>query len=270
MTVRLPLYDGLAPGTLPGAEQPALIPYPAARPGSAAVLVCPGGGYWLRAPHEADPIARWLTSLGLASGVVHYRCAPHRHPVPLHDAQRAVRLMRARAASWNVDPARIGILGFSAGGHLAASVANFGADGDPASADPVERESARVQALVACYAVLSFGPSGHQGSADNLLGADADPALRTRLSLEHSVTAANPPSFLWHTADDQAVPVENALLYAGALRASRVSVALHVYPHGAHGIGLAAEHPGSASGWTRACADWLGEIGFRAALTSRP
>ncbi len=262
MPVRIPLYDGLAPATQPGAEQPTIVPYPAARPGAALVLVCPGGGYWMRAPHEADPIAQWLTSLGLAAAVVHYR-VQHRHPVPLRDAQRAVRLCRARAASWNADPARIGILGFSAGGHLAASVANFGSDGDPASADPIERESARVQALIACYAVLSFGAHGHQGSAENLLGKDADPALTARLSLENSVSAANPPTFIFHTADDGAVPVENALLYAMALRAQRVPFALHVYPHAQHGVGLATAHPGSARTWTAACAEWLAEIGFR-------
>ncbi len=234
MAVRIPLYDSLAPATLPGAEQPSIIPSPAARPGSPMVLVCPGGGYWGRAAHEADPIALWLTSIGLAAEVVHYRVQPYRHPVfPLRDAQRAVRLSCARAASWNADPTRIGILGFSAGGHLAASVANFGADGDPSHADPIERESARVQALIACYAVISFGAHGHQGSAEALIGPEHDPALRARLSLEHSVTAANPPAFIWHTADDGAVPVENALLYALALRAcQRPSRAPRRHPHG--------------------------------------
>jgi acetyl esterase/lipase len=262
MPATFPLYPaGPAPGSLPGGEQPTIIPFPASRP-APTILVLPGGGYGTRAAHEADPIAQWVHSLGLSAAVLHYRHAPHRHPVPLHDAQRGVRLLRARASAWSVDPSRIAILGFSAGGHLAASVANFGADGDAAASDPVERESARVQACIACYAVISAGSHGHQGSFVNLLGETPDPQLRQRLSLETSVGAGNPPTFIWHSADDQAVPVQNALLYAQALVEHRVPVALHVYPHAPHGIGLGFTFPGSARTWTAACAEWLREIGF--------
>lgn len=262
MPARFPLYDGPAPHSQPGGEQPSLIVFPAPRP-APTILVLPGGGYYVRAEHEGEPIARWLNSIGLSAVVVHYRVHPHRHPVPLADAQRAVRLARAHAASWSIDPDRIGVLGFSAGGHLAAAVANFGADGDPQAADPVERASARVQACVPCYAVITAGPHGHQGSFQALLGEQPEPALRERMSLERSVTPANPPTFIWHTADDQAVPVQNALLYATALVEAKVPVALHVYPRAPHGIGLGFDFPGTARTWTTALADWLQEIGFR-------
>jgi acetyl esterase/lipase len=227
------------------------------------VVVLPGGGYGTRAPHEAEPVARWLNGIGLHAAVCHYRVAPWRHPVPLGDAQRAVRLARTNAAAWGVDPDRIGILGFSAGGHLACSVANFGDDGDPCAADPVARASSRVQALVACYAVVTFGEKGHRGSCVNLLGDPPDPALKARLSLETTVTPRNPPAFLWHTAEDAGVPPENSLLYARALAAAGVPFALHVYPKGRHGLGLAADAPGSVRRWPDDCAAWLAELGWR-------
>lgn len=224
------------------------------------MVVLPGGGYSCRAPHEADPIAEWFNGLGLHALVCHYRVFPWRHPAPLADAQRAVRLARAHAAAWHVDAARIGVLGFSAGGHLACSVANFGDDGEAASADPVARQPSRVNALVACYPVVSSGPFGHRGSFNNLLGERADPALTQRMSLEHTVTPHNPPAFLWHSANDPGVPVENSLLYAQALSAAKVPFALHVYPNARHGIGLGRDYPGTAREWTRACETWLHEL----------
>jgi acetyl esterase/lipase len=224
------------------------------------VVICPGGGYCGRAAHEADPVAAWINSLGLHAAVCHYRVFPWRHPAPLSDAQRAARLVRHHAAAWQVDPARIGILGFSAGGHLACSAANFGDDGDPAAADPVARCPSRVQALVACYPVISNGPHGHRGSFQNLLGERPAPEQLRLLSLENSVTARNPPAFLWHSADDPGVPVANSLLYAQALSDAKVPFSLHVYPHARHGIGLGREHPGSIRHWTRACEDWLREL----------
>jgi acetyl esterase/lipase len=269
----IPLWPGVAPGTIGDAkrahepaakESPNLVPFPL-KDGTprAAVIVCPGGGYGVRAAHEGEPVALWLNSLGIAAFVCHYRVAPFRHPVPLGDAQRAVRLVRARAAEWHVDPARIGMLGFSAGGHLACAAANFGEDARE-HADPIERQASRLQACIACYPVISYGEHGHRGSFANLLGEGADPAVAQRLSLETSVTAGNPPTFIWHTADDAAVSVQNPLLYAAALARQRVPVSLHVYPRGPHGLGLAQEFAGMARGWTGACAEWLAEIGFRA------
>ncbi len=248
----------------PAADVPRLKLFPLA--GERArpwMIVLPGGGYRGRADHEADPVAEWFNGLGLNAAVCHYRVHPWRHPTPLLDAQRAVRLVRHHAAEWYADPGRIGILGFSAGGHLACSVANFGDGGDPEAADPVARQSARVHALIACYPVVSFGAKGHSGSMQNLLGRDPDAALRQRLSLETTVTADNPPAFLWHSANDPVVPVENSLLYAAALAAVKVPFALHVYPNAWHGIGLGRDFPGSARGWTQACEAWLLELGWR-------
>ena len=223
------------------------------------VVVLPGGGYGMRVSHEADPVAEWLNAIGLHALVCHYRVFPWRHPAPLADAQRAVRLARAHASTWQVVPDRIGVLGFSAGGHLACSVANFGDDG-AAATDLVARQSSRVNALIACYPVVSFGPRGHRGTRDNLIGENPDPALCRQLSLENTVTPRNPPTFLWHSANDGSVPVANSLLYAQALSDVHVPFALHVYPVAPHGIGLGRNHPGTASEWTRACETWLQEL----------
>lgn len=266
----------LWPDALPGAcrqdqishpaarEIPSLTPFllPADGPARPLVMVFPGGGYGGRAAHEGVPIAEWLNSIGLHAAVCDYRVYPWLHPTPLMDAQRAMRLARAHAAAWNVDPARIGVIGFSAGGHLACSVANFGDDGEAHAADPVARCSSRVQALISCYAVITSGPKSHTGSFRNLLGENPDPALLHRLSLENSVTSSNPPAFIWHTANDGTVPVANALCFAEALAAAKVSFALHVYPDGRHGLGLARGESGTASGWTLACEAWLRERGW--------
>ncbi len=246
------------------AERPFMVPYLLAdrskpRP---LVVVCPGGAYTMRADHEGEPIALWLNSLGLHAAVCHYRVKPWHFPAPLDDARRTLRLVRANAIAWGVDPARVGILGFSAGGHLAASVATFGADGTAEADDPVERHSARANLLIACYAVISNGIYGHRGSFDNLLGPAPDSELYKRLSLEKSVTQAHPPAFIWQTANDGAVLVPNALLYAGALAAAGVSFALHIYPEGRHGLGLALTEPGSVSRWSNDCAAWLKEQGW--------
>lgn len=229
------------------------------------VVVLPGGGYCTRAAHEADPVALWFNSLGFHAAVCHYRVTPNFHPAPLSDAQRAVRTVRHNAAAWKVDPGRIGILGFSAGGHLACSTANFGDDG-LAEGDAIARTPSRVNALVACYAVVSFSSDlRHVGSTDNLLGKNPDPALVHRLSLENTVTPQNPPAFIWHTFDDPVVQVQHPLRYASAMAAAGVPFSLHIYPRGPHGIGLAQDFDGEARGWTGECAEWFAGLGWRAA-----
>ncbi len=261
------LWPAGAPGALGQTpeDQPTLTPY--LIPGKqvkAAVIVCPGGGYRGRAPHEGEPIARWLNSLGIAAFVLNYRVFPYRHPVPLGDAQRAIRLVRAQAETWQVDPKRIGILGFSAGGHLATSAATIFTGGKAKDADPVERQSSRPDALVACYPVITFGEHRHDGSMKNLLGDEngtVSAESQNQLSLETRVDATTPPSFIWHTANDQGVPVENSLLLAGALSRHKVPFALHVFSDGSHGLGLAQDHP-EVSVWPDLCAEWLEEIGF--------
>ena len=260
------LWPSGAPGAAGSGPEdcPRLTPFlPKTRKPVGAVVVCPGGGYHVRAAHEREPIARWVAGGGLAGFLLDYRVAPYRHPVPLSDAQRAIRLVRSRAKEWNVLPDKIAILGFSAGGHLAVSAATVFDAGKPDAADSIDRQSCRPDALIACYPVVTFGEFRHDGSMRNLLGQEVDERLRQYLSLENRVTAQTPPTFLWHTGDDEGVPVENSLLLAAALRRCRVPVALHVFPHGQHGLGLAGDHP-TARAWTGLCAEWLAEIGFRA------
>ncbi len=268
MTVRklepVLLWPDGAPGALgEGPEdQPRLTPYlPAGEGPRAAVVVCPGGGYNVRAPHEGEPIARWLAGLGVAAFVLDYRVRPYRHPVPLTDAQRAIRRVRAEAQSWGLD-GRVGILGFSAGGHLAATAATWFDEGAPDAPDPLDRPSCRPDLAVLCYAVTSFTDHCHGGSANTLLGPDAPADLRAALSLHTRVTSRTPPTFLWHTADDAVVPVQNSLMFADALAGAGVSFALHVFPHGRHGLGLAEGDP-VVGQWPALCGAWLGEMGFR-------
>lgn len=243
-------------------DKPTLVPYlvDGASP-TAAVVVCPGGGYRRRADHEGEPIALWLNSLGISAFIVHYRVAPYRHPNPLSDAQRAIRTVRSRAQEWNVDPARVGILGFSAGGHLASSSGTHYDNGQPNADDAIERESCRPDLLVLCYPVISFVSFVNSGSLTNLLGDPADPQLIQLLSSENQVTPQTPPTFLWHTAEDEAVPVENSLMFASALSRNKVPFELHVYESGRHGLGLGTEMVGVRT-WTDACAIWLAKQGF--------
>jgi len=265
--------DVLAPVLLwsagaPGAQgdgpedKPCLTPYLLRGDGPfACIVVCPGGGYEGRAPHEGAPVAEWLNRIGVSAVVLDYRVTPYRHPFPLGDAQRAIRTVRAHAAEWRIDPNRVGILGFSAGGHLAGAAALLGA-GQTDAADAVDRQPGRPDAVVLGYPVITFGDKRHDGSMVNLIGRNPDETLRHRLSLENSVTRETPPVFLWATSDDEAVPVENSLLFAEALRRSGVPFALHIFPHGRHGLGLAREDPVVGT-WTTLCADWLRGIGFR-------
>jgi acetyl esterase/lipase/ketosteroid isomerase-like protein len=225
----------------------------------AAIVVCPGGGYGrLAADHEGRQVALWLNSIGVSAFVLQYRLGPrYHHPAPLQDAQRAIRLVRARAGDWKVDPARVGILGFSAGGHLASTAATHFDDGRADAADPVERQGSRPDFAVLAYPVVTLdGPSVHTGSRRNLLGEPADPALVALLSNERQVSARTPPTFLFHTADDPGVPAQNSLLFFDALLAAGVPAELHVFAHGKHGVGLAADDP-ALSAWPRLCAQWL-------------
>ena len=273
MTDALPLWpDGIpASGidpTCSDAERiafvPTLEPVVVGSPGESrpAVVVLPGGGYHTHAAHECAPIARWLGGLGFATFVCRYRVAPHLHPAPLRDAERGIRIVRTRAHEWGVDPQRIGVLGFSAGGHCAATVSCFGQPGQPEHPDVIERVSGRPDATVLCYAVISFQPWGrHVGSMANLLGGNPDAALIRQLSLETAVTEQHPPTFLWSTVDDQVVSVFHSLHYAGALRRNNVPFAMHLYPNGPHGMGL-AEQDSQVGGWKTACGDWFRSLGW--------
>ena len=249
------------------ADKPTLIIYSLdkAKANGCAVVICPGGGYGgLAMDHEGHQIARWLNSFGAAGFILDYR---HRgkgygHPAPLQDAQRAIRTVRARAAEWNVDPARIGIMGFSAGGHLASSAGTHFDPGDADAADPIQRVSCRPDFLILCYPVIAFDePYTHRGSQENLLGKDADAALVRSMSSEKQVTRQTPPTFLLHTDEDKGVPPENSILFYRALHAAGVPAEMHIYEHGPHGVGLAAKIPGTCN-WPKACETWLRSRGL--------
>lgn len=241
---------------------PALIPYLVEGYNKAAVIVCPGGGYGMRADHEGEPIALWLNSLGVSAFVLRYRVAPYSYPCALLDAQRAVRYVRNHAQSMNIDAKKIGILGFSAGGHLAATASTHYDDGNANAVDLIERESSRPDLLVLCYPVITMKPPYmHEGSRINLLGHEPSAELVELMSNELQVTSNTPPAFLWHTSDDP-VFVENSLLFASALSKHKVPFDLHIYEKGRHGLGL-AEGDEHVSNWTDVCAIWLKRNNFR-------
>lgn len=262
----VPLWETSAPGYRPefGQPTPTITPFlvRSQRP-VGAVVVLPGGGYGVKAGHEAAPVAEWLNTLGIAAFVVDYRVAPYRHPIPMLDARRALQLVRSRAERWHIDPGKVAILGFSAGGHLASTVGtHFEPVIEPAPAgDAVDALNSRPDALVLCYPVISFSECGHTGSMENLLGPEPPEALRQAYSNELHVSHQTPTAFLWHTANDQAVPVENSLRFARALDAHHIPFELHVFADGVHGVGLAQGHP-YAEPWTDLCGRWLKNLGF--------
>jgi acetyl esterase/lipase len=232
---------------------------PADRATGAAVVICPGGGYGaLAMDHEGHQVARWLNSLGAAGVILKYRIAPkYRHPAPLQDAQRALRFTRAHAKEWGIDPRRAGILGFSAGGHLASTAGTHFDDGNPDAADPVDRAGCRPDFLVLVYPVITLtGPSHHGGSRNNLLGKNPDPNLVESLCNDKQVTPRTPPTFLVHTTEDKGVPPENSILFYQALRQAKVPAEMHIYEKGQHGLGLGKGDMPFAS-WPDRCAAWM-------------
>lgn len=264
-----PLWPGEAPGARGKEPQdvPTLTPYLAegAATPNAAMVICPGGGYGGLASHEGEDYALFLNQHGVTCFVLKYRLGSHgyRHPVMLQDAARAVRLVRAQAAQWKIDPKRVGIMGSSAGGHLASTLLTHFDAGQPDSSDAVERQSSRPDLGVLCYPVITMGPDTHEGSKRNLLGRQPTPDLVELLSNERQVTAQTPPCFIFHTWEDPAVKVENALEFAAALRREGVPFDLHIYEKGRHGIGLADKTPYEhAHPWARDLVFWLQSHGF--------
>jgi acetyl esterase/lipase len=258
-----PLWPDGAPGAK-GAEPldiPALTPYPAPADTAtgAGVVVVPGGGYGhLALDHEGAQIARWLNENGIAAFVLRYRIAPrYAHPAPVTDARRALRTVRARAGEWGVDPGRIGMIGFAAGGHLTATAGTQIEAGDPQAADPVERVSSRPDFLILMYPVITMtDPHTHAGSRRNLLGEAPDAALIAAMSADQRVTAQTPPAFLMHTGDDPVVPVQNSVLFYQALLEAGVPAEMHLFEHGRHGVGLAEGDP-ALGRWPGLCIAWL-------------
>jgi len=261
----VPLWPDGAPGALGTADKdiPSLTPFladPAIATG-AAMVILPGGGYGGLAGHEGKSYADWLVTNGVSCFVVKYRLGSqgYRHPRMLEDAARAVRLVRSKAAEWKIDPKRVGIMGSSAGGHLASTLLTHFDAGKPDATDPIERQSSRPDAGVLCYAVITMGPNTHGGSKQNLLGKDPDPELVKLLSNELQVTKDTPPCFIWHTWEDKGVKVENSLEFAAALQRNGVPFDLHVYQKGGHGMGLGKGQPHP---WANDCIFWLKAQGF--------
>ena len=269
-----PIWANGAPGALgtEAKDTPTLTRFAPAsgKANGATMLVLPGGGYRGLADHEGKAYAEWFAKHGVTAYVLKYRLgsAGYRHPAMLHDAARALRTLRARARAEGLDPARIGIIGSSAGGHLASTLLTHFDAGAPGSDDPIERESSRPDLGILCYPVITMGEFTHRGSKERLLGENPPDDLVRLLSNELQVTPRTPPTFIWHTAEDGAVPVENALLFASALRKAGVPFALHVYEKGAHGIGLPSAGKG-APAWDEACLFWLTGRGFLAASAAK-
>lgn len=261
-----PKAELLWPDGAPGAkgteakDKPTLIIYLPDKPNGVGVVICPGGGYGsLAMDHEGHQIGRWLNENGIAGFICDYR---HRgkgygHPAPLQDAQRAIRTVRSRAKSFGVDPGKIGILGFSAGGHLCSTAVTHFDSGTADSKDAVMRMSSRPDFGILCYPVIAFDqPYTHKGSQRNLLGEDASPELIASLSNEKQVMDDTPPCFLWHTWEDKSVPPENSVVFYQSLLAHKIPAELHIYEQGPHGLGLAKLRPG-ANAWPPACIAWL-------------
>ena len=256
------LWPGGAPGALGNedADRPNLTIYlPHTNEVHSAVIVCPGGGYGMLAvDHEGKQIADWLNARGVAAFVLRYRLGPrYHHPIELGDAQRALRFVRYHAADYGIATDKIGIWGFSAGGHLASTAGTHFDSGNSSAADPIDRVGSRPDFMILAYPVISLNTQYvHRGSLRNLLGDNPDPQLVASLSNETQVTPQTPPTFLFHTTTDSGVPVENSVLFYLALRKAGVPAEMHIYEQGPHGVGLDLFDP-ILSAWSRQLEPWL-------------
>ncbi|HEY1719298.1 MAG TPA: alpha/beta hydrolase [Verrucomicrobiae bacterium] len=270
MQTPIPLWPDGAPGALGTSSNdiPTLTPYLAdpTNATGAAMIICPGGGYSHLAPHEGNDYALWLNQHGVTCFVLKYRLGSsgYHYPVEFQDGERAMRWVRAHADEYKIDSNRIGIMGSSAGGHMASMLVTHFDSGDTNSTDVIERQSSRPDIGILCYPVITMGEFTHQGSKSSLLGKDPSPELVQKTSSELQVTTNTPPCFVWGTYEDKTVPIENELMFAAALRKNHVPFDLHIYQKGGHGMGLgnhkdptAPLHP-----WTADCLFWLKAQGF--------
>jgi len=250
-------------------QQPGIAVYlPAKRHATGqAVVICPGGGYWALAyDWEGIDVAKWLNSKGIAGIVLKYRLPTSEgqiipHESPMMDARQAVRLVRYHASEWNINPDQIGIMGFSAGGHLASTLGTHFDYGNSYANDLVERISCRPDFMILMYPVITMTkPFMHKGSRNALIGENPEPALAQNYSNELQVSEDTPPTFLVHAADDKGVPVENSLVFYQALVANNVPAEMHIYPSGGHGFSLAI-NKGHLSQWTDLCITWIKSLG---------
>lgn len=270
---RIFLYPSAAEVTIKGFDTtaPYLDYYPAKNSGSGrtAVLICPGGGYQnLAWEKEGTLPARFFNENGIDAFVLKYRLnnpkqEGHRYPDQYNDVTTAMRIIRSRAADWGIDAAKTGVMGFSAGGHLASMATTIHQQGDPAAADPLLRFDTRPSFAILVYPVISMDTAfGHRGSRNNLLGLTPDAALVTALSTEKRVNAATPPVFLVHADDDKSVPPQNSIVFYEALKKHKVKASMFIYDHGGHGFGMAPNDP-LLSQWPMQVVQWLQRQGFR-------
>jgi acetyl esterase/lipase len=264
----IPLWQGRAPGALGDAPEdiPTLTIYmpPNTTGPMTAVIVAPGGGYRALSMNKEGRIpATYLNSLGVAAFVLKYRLGPkYRHPIELGDIQRAIRMLRSRASEWHLAPDRIGVMGFSAGGHLASTASTQFDRGNPTATDAIDRAGSRPDFAILGYPVISLSePWTHQGSRTMLLGENADAALARRLSTDTLVTPETPPTFLFHTNADTGVPAENSIHYFLALRKARVPAEMHIFKDGPHGVGMPMNDT-ALSEWPKVLANWMRASGF--------
>ena len=265
----MPLWANGAPGAKgqKPVDIPTITPFLAQKENNtkAAIVICPGGGYGGLAQHEGKTYAQFLQKHGINSFVLKYRLgsAGYRHPIMLMDAARAIRTVRTKSSEWNIDPKKIGIMGSSAGGHLTSTMITHFDNGDPKARDLIDRASSRPDIGILCYPVITMGEFTHRGSKRNLLGDNPPGELVDLLSSEKQVKKNTPPTFIWHTMEDRAVPVENSLLFTSALRKSKIPFSLHIYQKGRHGIGLADKPPfKNVHPWAKDLVFWLTEQGF--------
>jgi acetyl esterase/lipase len=245
-------------GRVGNIQHPTLTYFPAAEPNGTAVIVCPGGGYVrLSFAHEGTEVARWLNTLGVSAFVLKYRVKEYGHPAPLRDALRAIRLVRSRAGEFRIRPDRIGIMGFSAGGHVAATAGTLYDSPEGRTGAPLDAVSGQPDFMLLIYPVITMeDPYVHGGSRLNLIGPHPDQALKDHLSPELNVTPKTPPAFLVSTEEDRTVPFQNSVLFFEALKRAKVPAEIHIYEKGPHGFGLRKDL-GPTSEWPDRCADWL-------------
>lgn len=246
----IPLY-------MEGEEIPTITPY-IVENSKACIVICPGGGYCARAPHEGDGYAKWLRENGVSSFVVDYRVSPYRYPAPQYDAMRAMKIARYYVDKYGYDKNKIGIMGSSAGGHLAGSVATATDDMGYKITDEIDNIDWKPNFAVLCYPVVSLIEFAHNGSRINLMGENESNVREAqKLCIDKRVTKATPPMFIWHTSEDQAVPIENSLLLAKALSEKGVPFELHSYQKGYHGLGLLTNDFEGTKAWSDALLTWL-------------